>query len=341
MPSVFAFMSISIRAHVRMADDRHILLAGGDVPALGPLHIAKGPCLLPGALGGGQPGDANIEPRVVHHREHAGHAVILFADQIADRAVVFAIGHDAGRAAVDAQLVLERDRPQIVARAERAVVVDQHLGYEEQGNALHARRTAFDPGEDEVDDIFRIVLVAEGDEDLLAVDAEPVAVAHRLRPQCADIGAGMGLGQVHGAGPFAGHQLGQVSRLLFRGAVGADRLDGADRQHRAQRPARVRRAPHLGDRGIHGPGQALAADLRIERHAVPAAFDEFPVGVPESGRRAHHAVLEDRALLVAAPVQRSDHLAGQPAGLVQDGADQIAGRFFVAGQRGDSGRPAT
>ena len=54
--------------------------------------------------------------------------------------------------------------------------------------------------------------------------------------------------------------------------------------------------------------------------------------------RADHAVFEDGALFVAAPVQRPDNLAGQPAGLVQDGIDQVAGRLLVAGQGGDAGQ---
>ena len=97
-------------------------------------------------------------------------------------------------------------------------------------------------------------------------------------------------------------------------------------------------APHLRHRRVQGPRQTLTADLGFERYAVPAAFDEFPVGIPEPFRRPHDAVFEHGALFVAAPVQRPDHLAGQSAGLVQHGVDQIAGRFLIAGQGGDAGQ---
>ena len=43
-----------------------------------------------------------------------------------------------------------------------------------------------------MDYVIGVILVAEGDENLLAVDPESVAVAHRLAPQGADVGAGMG-----------------------------------------------------------------------------------------------------------------------------------------------------
>ena len=51
-------------------------------------------------------------------------------------------------------------------------------------------------------------------------------------------------------------------------------------------------------------GQALAAIGRIGGERDPAALDEGPVGFLEARRRAHHAVLEAAALLVAAAVQR-------------------------------------
>ena len=39
----------------------------------------------------------DAETRLVHHREHAGHAAIFLADQIAYRAAVIAHHHGAGR----------------------------------------------------------------------------------------------------------------------------------------------------------------------------------------------------------------------------------------------------
>ena len=66
--------------------------------------------LLGRALGDADALQADREARVVHHREHAGEAAVLLADQLADRAAVVAIDHRAGRRAVNAELVLDRMR---------------------------------------------------------------------------------------------------------------------------------------------------------------------------------------------------------------------------------------
>ena len=75
--------------------------------------------LLRRALGDADALQADGEAGAVHHREHAGHALVLFADEEADGAAVVAIDHGAGRRGMDAHLVLERMRAHVVARAVR------------------------------------------------------------------------------------------------------------------------------------------------------------------------------------------------------------------------------
>src|SRR4029077_20535922 len=53
----------------------------------------------------GQPLHGDAEPGLVHHHEHALHALVLFADQPAGGVVVI---HHAGGIAVNAHLVLDR-----------------------------------------------------------------------------------------------------------------------------------------------------------------------------------------------------------------------------------------
>ena len=175
--------------------------------------------LLVGALGDAEALMADGEARVVHHREHAAHALVLLADQQADRTVDVAIGHDAGRAGVDAQLVLERDAAQVVAPPGRAILVGQELGHDEQRDAPGAGGRAVEPRQHEVDDVLGQVVLAVGDEDLRAEDA--VAVAVRLGPGAdgADVGARLRLGQAHRAGPAAGDQRPAVQLALLLGAV--------------------------------------------------------------------------------------------------------------------------
>ncbi len=61
----------------------------------------------------------NGEPRTIHHREHAGHAFVLFPDKEADGSALVAIDHRAGGRRMDAQLVFDRMRAHIVPRAVR------------------------------------------------------------------------------------------------------------------------------------------------------------------------------------------------------------------------------
>src|SRR3546814_952302 len=50
--------------------------------------------------------------------------------------------------------------------------------------------------------------------------------------------------------------------------------------------------------------------------------------------RAHHAVLEAAAFLVARAVQRQQLVLAEAGALLQHGVDQLAGRLRAAGQRG-------
>jgi hypothetical protein len=67
-----------------VADDRHRLLGGS--PGTGGLdpfaRISDGGLRRP--LGDRDALQADVQPRIVHHREHRAHAAILLADQPAD-----------------------------------------------------------------------------------------------------------------------------------------------------------------------------------------------------------------------------------------------------------------
>src|SRR5947209_18333510 len=76
--------------------------------------------------------DADGEPRVVHHGEHAGETFVLLADQPADGATLVAENHGAGRRAVHAELVLDSGAAHVIARAGLALRIEQTLRYEEQ-----------------------------------------------------------------------------------------------------------------------------------------------------------------------------------------------------------------
>ncbi len=181
-----------------MVDDGHAVAA--PLADLAPLHARFRVVerVLVGALRERHALDADAEPRMVHHREHVLEAAVLLADQVADRALAVAIGEHAGRTRVDAELVLDRHAPDVVALAAAAVGVDQKLGHDEQRNALHAFRRVGRAREHEVDDVVRHVVLAPRDENLGAVDAVVVAFGHRARAHRGEIRAGLRLGEIHG-----------------------------------------------------------------------------------------------------------------------------------------------
>jgi hypothetical protein len=84
----------------------------------------------------------------------------------------------------------------------------------------------------------------------------------------------LGLGQVHGAGPF-GDEFLQVNGLEFVAARRQQRLDGAVGQQRAQGKAHVGAVEHLHAGRADGLGQALAAEVLRVLQALPAAFGEL------------------------------------------------------------------
>ena len=163
------------------------------------------PGLLVGALGDGEPLQADRLPGVVHHGEHVGQALVGLANQVADGVGEF---HHTGRAAVDAELVLDGQALDCIALARLAVGVEQELGRDEERDALHTRGGIGQPGQDQVHDVVGHRVIAPGDEDLLAAD--PVVVTLRSGPGLdrGQVRAGLRLGDVHGPGPLAGGHLG-------------------------------------------------------------------------------------------------------------------------------------
>jgi hypothetical protein len=115
---------------------------------------------------------------------------------------------------VDAELVLQAGADDVVAGAERAVLVDEVLRDQEQRDAARAGRCIGQARQHEMDNVVDHLVVAIGDEDLGAEDAiGPVGLRLGAGPELTEIGAGMRLREIHGAGPFAGHHLGQVDAL--------------------------------------------------------------------------------------------------------------------------------
>ncbi|MCY1356429.1 hypothetical protein D9M69_428820 [compost metagenome] len=306
-------------AHVGVDDDRVGGLVLGDraggraaLDAIaGVFHGA-----LVGALAGSQALDANAQALVVHHGEHGRQALVRGVDDPAGGAVEV---HHAGGRALDAHLVFDRAAGHGVLLAQRAVLVDQHLGHQEQRDALGAGRRVGQLGQHQVDDVLGQVVLAAGDEDLGAADlVAAVGLRFGLGADHAEVGAGVRLGQAHRAAPHAGVHVRQVLLLELFAGVRIQRQAGAGGEHRVEAERQVGGVDHFLDLGADHLGHAHAAELRRAADADPAAFGVGAVGLGEAGRGLHALGAPGAAFFVATAVQRGDHAAGDLAGFLED-----------------------
>ena len=271
-----------------------------------------------------QPLHRDAEPGLVHHHEHALHALVFLADQPAGGAVVI---HHAGGIAVNAHLVLDRTAGHAIGRAQRAVGIDQDFWHHEQRHALDAAGRALDPGEHQMNDVFGEIVLAGGNENLGArYLVAAVGLLDSLGTQQSEIGAALRLGEIHGAGPLAGHHLRHEHRLLFGLAV------HHQRRGRAHGEAAIHRKRHIGrtQEFVDGLGQRhrqpLAAIFGRRRKPEPAAFGQLLVSFLETFWGGHPAVvMAGTALEIADAIERLQHLFAEFRSLVQNRLPHIGG----------------
>ena len=232
---------------------------------------------------------------------------------------------------MDAELVLDAGAAQVVARPERAIGVDEEFGREEQRQAARAGRRAGQAGKNEMDDVLGHVVLAIGDEDLLAEQAiGSVLGALRPGPHRVEIGPRLRLGQVHGPGPFARDHRSEIGVEQFARSERLEGVDGALGQKRAERKRHRGAVPDFGAGDVDEMRQAHAAELGRRGDAVPARLRPPPVDVGETGRRPHHPIFINRAGKIADPVQGRDLLLGEAPRLPDDGPDRVP--VEIAGQ---------
>jgi len=244
---------------------------------------------------------------------------VLIAQQVAVALALRAEDHGAGGRAVDAQLVLDAGAVHVVELSHRAVVVDAELGHREEADALGPLGRALDAGQHSVDDVGGQVVVAEGDEDLFALDeVVPLGLRDGLGGGGAHVGSGRGLGEAHGAGPGAVVHLLHVGVFLVVIAEGLDEVRRAGGQQGPEVEADVGAEARLVGRQREALGRALAAVLRVLVERRPVVFGEQLVRLVEALGHRDLAVLELAALLVQRAIDRCQHLPGDLVGLVQD-----------------------
>ncbi|MCY1231912.1 hypothetical protein D9M72_443750 [compost metagenome] len=226
---------------------------------------------------------------------------------------------------MDAHLVFDRAAGNAVAVARLAVGIELELRNDEQRNALHTIRRALNAGEHQMDDVIRHVVFAGRDEDLLAGDlVGAVAGGHCLGAQQAEIGAAMGLGEIHRAGPGAGNHLRQIGLLLLVGSMHQDRGDRALGEAGIHGQCHVGGRHVLADGGVQRVGQALAAEFLRNGEAEPAAFAVEVEGFLEALGYADRAVVAAlAAFLVAGEIDREQGFLGKLGRFADDRFDHV------------------
>jgi hypothetical protein len=270
---------------------------------------------------------AHGKTRGIHHDEHVLQAPIGLADQVAGGARAFAEGHHAGGAGMDAEFVFDRNTAQVIALTQRTVGADQHLRHQEQRYAAHALGRTVNARQHHVDDVVREIVVAPGDEDLLAeepkfIDGQVAALGHRAGADQGQVGPGLRLGEHHGAGPFARHHFRQVALFQLRRSGNFQGVDGPIGQHRTQLEGEVRGSPGLLHRSGQYQRHALSADLGRRPQLRPAARDELLIGLAKAGGRAHARFAPVRTFLVAAAIDGIQDPFGEARRFAEHGIRQ-------------------
>ena len=264
---------------------------------------------------------ADHHPGVLDDLEHLRDAVVDLAQQGADRgdAVDLAEGQLTRGGDLQAHLVLDVGGEDAVALAELAGVrVEVELRHEEQRKAFGANARALRPGQDEVHDVVHQVVLARGDEPLDAGDVPgAVGLLDGLGPTGADVRAGVGLGQHHGAAPvLVDHDLREpqlLGRAVAEDGVGEGVAAGVHVHGRVG----------AEDELLDGPAQRRrydrAAELLRQVHPPPFGVDVGLVAALERLGHPHRVGrrVVDRRVAVAVDERRGQLVLGQPGHLAE------------------------
>ena len=181
-----------------------------------------------------------------------------------------------------------------------------------------------------MNDIIGEIVLAIGDDDFLPGDA--IAAVRRALgsgARRAHVGAGLRLGELHGAHPFAGNELRQVDALELLAAVRHQRIDRRHGENRAQTEGYSRGVPHFQAGGVERVRQILAAPLRGRGNRVPAPLRPGAIGLLPSRCRRHRSVLEPGAFAVADRIEGSEDIGRELARLRKHRFDHVGGKVAV------------
>ena len=217
-----------------MLDDRdgwlrRILV--GHVPAL-PAHLGVVQRLHVAGVAQHGGADADADPSLVHHVEHASQAAMRRADQMCLTGIVLAEIQETVRGRPIAHLVVEAGHRDIIGLTERAIRVHADLRHDEERDARHAGRRIREFGEHQVNDVLRDVLITARDPHFVAAEPiGPVALRYRAAPDVTERRADIGLGETHRTEVAALIEGRHIKSFLLCGAVRIEQIRGRLGQH--------------------------------------------------------------------------------------------------------------
>ena len=116
----------------------------------------------------------------------------------------------------------------------------------------------------------------------------------------------------------------QIALLELVAAVSGERVDAGHGQQRADAEGHGGRVPHFDAGGVDArSGRPWPPNSAGEARPFQPACGPGPVGLLPAGRHGDGAVLEVGAVAVADDVERRDHVAGEAAGLLEHGVDDV------------------
>ena len=196
---------------------------------------------------------------------------------------------------------------------------------------MRTRWCTFQARYDEVQNIFREVMVAGRNEGFLSIDPE-CAIACRccLCSQEPQICAAVSLSQAHRAGPYSFHHFWQVHVANLVRCRMVEQMIGAAAEFRIQLEGDIGRPEHFVDQVLQDFGKTLPTVIRVGINADPAVFDELFIGLFESRRSADCTVLEYCAMLIAFAIDGQEFTATKSVGFFKDGFNQVDIDLLVA-----------
>ena len=331
-----------LRAHgeehptnVGVSNDR-IVACAVDRPSLHPSG-GMNDAMLVSALCKCQTLLANSQACVVHHDEHGSHAGVQFADQLAECALpIVTESQHAGGRCVNAHLVFGGNHPDVVSLARSAVCGWHELRNDETADSLCTCRCTVDPRQHEMDDVVGHVVFAPRDVDLLAGD--PPGAIRGLNcagSQRTNIATGIGLGEIHGAGPFAGNELTKVRLFLRLRSVCMQSIDCTLCEHWAQGKGHVGRLEQFSHRRTGEMRETATAVFGVERNASPPTLGECLIRRPKSAWRCDRGVggVDSESFSVAHLVGWRPGVGDETGELIEEPRDRVDIGMFKRGQR--------